>query len=367
MNGRRQSVEALVGILVILGILAIGFLFLKFGKIRGTLQEYYNLTIEVNDATGIREGVPVRLGGLLIGQVSDVPILNRDFSAMEIPIEIRIEVKIPISSRVSIGSSGLMGDNYVKFTLPSQPSNEFIEPGSSLKASPDTGLKAIQNDAESVLANVNQSVSELNNTIESLDRIFTRIEGILGDDDDAAKLKTAISELSEMATTVNQASKKLDPLLGSADNVIRDFQETANVLQNSTGKLDPLFSSAEHTLTKVQKAADTTQDVVEGAGKTLESGSGAIQDLANVLGSAEPTLAEIQSVLQSFRETLAKVDHFADETEDNNGLLKALRDDPELKTDFKKLVDKLERNGIIFYPREKERTGPLRNLNSRRN
>ena len=109
MEQRRQSVEAMVGILVIVGLCAIGFLVLKFGKIGERFQDYYDLTLELNDATGVREGVPVRLGGVLIGHVSDVPRLKTDFSAMEVPLAIRMEVQIPRDSRVTVGSAGLMG------------------------------------------------------------------------------------------------------------------------------------------------------------------------------------------------------------------------------------------------------------------
>ena len=97
-------------------------------------------------------------------------------------------------------------------------------------------------------------MADLNRAIESLDRIFGKVEGML-EDNDTGNLKGAISDLSEMATTVNEAAKKLDPLIGSADEVIKDFHETAKVLRDSTGKLDPLFTSAEDTFSKVRDAA----------------------------------------------------------------------------------------------------------------
>ena len=103
------------------------------------------------------------------------------------------------------------------------------------------------------------------------------------------------------------------------------------------------------------------------AGEALETGNGAVQDIATAIEKANPALDELSSVLQSFRETLARVDHFAAEAENNDGLLKALRDDPELKRDFIDLIDKLETNGIIFYPRERERNSIFSPRGVRRN
>ena len=114
MGVRKQSAEALLGVLIVLGVLAIGFLVLKFGRLQSKVQEHYNLTVEMNDATGIRAGVPVRLGGVLIGEVAGLPQLKQDYSALEVPLKIYVQVQIPTNSRVTVGAAGLMGDSYVK-------------------------------------------------------------------------------------------------------------------------------------------------------------------------------------------------------------------------------------------------------------
>lgn len=357
MNERRQSVEALVGILLVLGLGVIGFLFMKFGKLGGKIQDHYTLSVEMSDATGIREGVPIRLGGVLIGQVGGPPQLKEDYSALLVPLEIYEQIKIPENSLVTVGSAGLMGDNYVKFTLPINPSSEFIEPGTALRAGPAVGLKALQSNAEGVLNDVNISVSNLNNAIMSLDRIFTKVEAIL-DSNDSGNLQSAINDLSEMAKTVKAASLKLDPLLGTADQAIKDFGETAATIKESSNKLDPLVVSADETITEIRSAASEARKVIGTAGETFETGNQAMQDIAAAANKAEPTLEEIATVLGSFRTTLRQIEQFAEATEQSNGLIKTLWDDPEFKKDFIDLVDKLEKHGIIFYPKEKGRERP---------
>ena len=208
---------------------------------------------------------------------------------------------------------------------------------------------------------------DLNNAIVSLDRIFTKIETIL-DGDDSGNLKTAIQDLAEMAKTVKEASLKLDPLLGSADVAIEDFRDSAVALKETSGKLDPLFSSADETISEIKGAATDARKTLATAEETFVNGNQAVQNIAAAANKAEPTIAEIQEVLQSFRKTLEQVDQLASATEESDGLIKALWDDPELKKDFKSLVDKLESNGVIFYPRDKDQKErrPLWN-NSKKN
>lgn len=352
MDERRQSLEALVGVLLILGLCAIGFLFVKFGKLGGN-QEHYSLMVEMSDATGIREEVPVRLGGVLIGQVAGPPQLKADYSALVVPLEIYQQIRIPGNSLVTVGSAGLMGDNYVKFTLPANPSREFIAPGTTLRAGSAVGLKALQSDAEGVMNNVNVTVSDLNRAISSLERVFTKVEKML-DTNDSGNLQDAIADLSEMAKNVKAASQRLDPLLGTADQAIKDFGETAATIKQTSDKLDPLVVSADETISEIKAAASDAREAIGTAGETFETGSEAMKDIASAVNKAEPTLEEIAAVLGSFRKTLEQIEQFAEATENSNGLIKALWDDPEFKKDFIDLVDKLENHGIIFYPKEKK-------------
>ena len=343
-----------MGILLVLGLFAIGYLVVKYGKLGGKIQDHYGLILEMSDATGIREGVPVRLGGVLIGQVGGAPELKADYSALVVPLEIYQPIKIPRNSMVTVGSAGLMGDNFVKFTLPPKPSSEFIPPGTTLRAGPAVGLKALQSDAEGVIHNVNVTVADLKDAIESLDRIFTKVEEMIGSGD-SGNLQSAIADLSEMASNVREASQKLDPLLETADRAVKDFGESAASIKQTSDKLDPIVVSADETMNEIKAAAGDARKVIGTAGETLETGSEAMQQIAGAVNRAQPTLEEIVAALRAFQATLDQIERFASVAEDNDGLIRAMWDDPQFKKDVVDLVDKLEKSGVIFYPRERDR------------
>ncbi|MEM6916050.1 MAG: hypothetical protein AAF491_05735, partial [Verrucomicrobiota bacterium] len=57
--------------------------------------------------------------------------------------------------------------------------------------------------------------------------------------------------------------------------------------------------------------------------------------------------------LADLRDTLESINGLMDRMEGGEGLADALLNDEELRRDLSNFVDKLERNGILFYPRER--------------
>ncbi len=102
MAKRKQRTELLVGLFVFFGLLVMGFLILQFGNITERIRDHYSLTIAVEDATGIRPGVPVRLGGADVGFVGETPKLKPDFSGLLIDLRIFKDMKIPLGSSFSV-------------------------------------------------------------------------------------------------------------------------------------------------------------------------------------------------------------------------------------------------------------------------
>ena len=68
MNSDRKT-ELLVGLFLFVGLLLSGLVVIKFGKVRDYFQGTYMKRVRFDDATGIRIGSPVALGGQRVGKV----------------------------------------------------------------------------------------------------------------------------------------------------------------------------------------------------------------------------------------------------------------------------------------------------------
>src|SRR3954470_21529923 len=118
MREGERGIEAKVGAFVFLGLAALAALVVQFGRIGEGWKTYYPLTVRFSDASGLLKGSDVLLAGAKIGRVSEGPHLVKEGNGVEVPLRIYDYVKIPVGSKFSVGSSGLLGDRFVNVAMP---------------------------------------------------------------------------------------------------------------------------------------------------------------------------------------------------------------------------------------------------------
>ncbi len=111
---KKYSMETAVGLFVLAGLLCVGYLTVKLGKLEVIGGDSYTVKARFIDVTGLKSGANVELAGVRIGRVDDV-VLSPDKRAI---VALRIDkgVKLFDDAIVSIKTSGLIGDKYVKIT-----------------------------------------------------------------------------------------------------------------------------------------------------------------------------------------------------------------------------------------------------------
>ena len=77
-----------------------------------------------------------------------------------------------------------------------------------------------------------------------------------------------------------------------------------------------------------------------------------MSEFSETLSVIKPTVVELDQSISELRDTLMSANRLIQSFESGGGLASALLRDPALKNDVLSLVDKLERNGVLFYPRE---------------
>src|SRR5947207_12295082 len=118
---RDTALEFKVGVFVAIGLAMIAGFVVEFGRLGEGFKTYYNVTVRFKDASGLLKGSDVLFSGARIGRVADLPHLLKDGEGVAVPLRIYDYVKIPKSSRFTVGSSGLLGDRFVNVTMPKGP------------------------------------------------------------------------------------------------------------------------------------------------------------------------------------------------------------------------------------------------------
>ena len=107
----RSLVETVMGAVV---LLIAGF-FLVFAYNSSDLRpvQGYPVLAKFNAVDGLEDGSDVRMGGVKIGSVIDARIDPEDYRAV-VTMSIVSELKLPVDTRASISSDGLLGGKYVE-------------------------------------------------------------------------------------------------------------------------------------------------------------------------------------------------------------------------------------------------------------
>ena len=123
---KRSSVEMAVGVFMIIGLVCVGYLTIKLGRMQVFGGDYYLVEARFQNISGLRNGASVEMSGVQIGQVASVGLNLEDKAAV---VQLKIRKDLPLSEDViaSVKTAGLIGDKYIK--LSPGGAEEIIKPG----------------------------------------------------------------------------------------------------------------------------------------------------------------------------------------------------------------------------------------------
>lgn len=128
----QRTIEVSVGLFLLSSMLCLILLAFKISGLTSFFREQgYNVTAEFEDIGQLRERASVKIGGVIVGQVSKINLDRDSFKAI-VTLHINSRFNdIPEDSSASILTAGLLGDNYVSLTP--MYSNTFLHQGSEIR------------------------------------------------------------------------------------------------------------------------------------------------------------------------------------------------------------------------------------------
>ena len=113
----QRMLESFVGLFIIAAFSALVILALKVSGLTSFFKEEgYTVTAYFEDIGGLKLRAPVKVGGVIIGEVSSLALDPTSFKAV---VKMHLYNKyndIPSDSSASILTAGLLGDNYIELT-----------------------------------------------------------------------------------------------------------------------------------------------------------------------------------------------------------------------------------------------------------
>ena len=112
----NSRIEVMVGVFLIIGFLAFGWLALRLGEVSILTQgTTYTLDAAFNNVSGLKKGAEIQISGVNVGTVRDIR-LDQDNMAL-VRMQLQQNVHLPLDSMASIKTQGIIGDKYIQISL----------------------------------------------------------------------------------------------------------------------------------------------------------------------------------------------------------------------------------------------------------
>ncbi len=256
-----------VGIVVIIASITLGVLIFLMSGTAGLFTKKITLTAYVDNAGGLRQGAPVRLEGVDIGNVTDIAV---DPSRRDNPVRVRFKVAtkypgaIKKDSQAMLSTAGVLGETFLDIDS-RQATGPDVKDGDTLIVKPTTDFNDVVRASQGTLQNVDILVKRLDRILGQIESGNGSIGKFIYDESLYNKLNASLNSVQTMINEVQSGKGSVGKLLysdemynklnGTIDNVNKVIDEV-NSGNGSIGKLikDPqLYDNANETIAKANK------------------------------------------------------------------------------------------------------------------
>ncbi len=125
---QKAKLELVVGAFVLVGIICLGYLSIKLGKLEIIGGSLYNIEAEFDSVSGLKPGATVEIAGVEVGRVKAI-MLKGDRGL--VTLSIRNDVKLFSDTIASIKTRGIIGEKFV--SLSPGGGGEVLQAGSKIR------------------------------------------------------------------------------------------------------------------------------------------------------------------------------------------------------------------------------------------
>ena len=295
-----------VGLTVVFASITLGVLIFLMTGTTGLFSRKITIFSYVDNAGGLRNGAPVRLQGVDIGNVTGIRVVPEKSPT---PVEIRMKVNdrysgfLRTDSRVELSTAGVLGETFVDIDSRGA-TGTAVQDGTTLQAQAVPDLQDVVRSSQTTLQNVDillKRADRIMSAVESgqgsvgkliydkqlyvnLNNAVLQVQGILADINNG---KGSIGKLLKDETLYTKLNDSIDRLNGLVEGV--------NAGEGTLGKLvkDPtLYNNANQTIAKANELMSN-----------INQGKGALGKFA----SDEAFARKLETTITNLNEIVARL------------------------------------------------------------
>ncbi|MFO7820818.1 MAG: outer membrane lipid asymmetry maintenance protein MlaD [Lentisphaeria bacterium] len=125
---KKQPIEIAVGFFMVLGIVCLGYLSVRLGDVDLFGAEQYEVTASFSDIGGLKDGAPVVIAGVQVGEVTAIRL--KDYEGA-VTMNVARDVALYRDAIATVKTRGLIGEKYISLSPGGAP--EKIKNGGEIR------------------------------------------------------------------------------------------------------------------------------------------------------------------------------------------------------------------------------------------
>lgn len=335
-----------VGALVLVGVaVLIGLIFLMSGSTGGLFAHKLILRTYFANASGLKNGAPVTLEGVTIGNVRAIHIVPaRNPNPVEVIMQVGEEAAggLHVDSTTSIAQAGVLGDSYVdissvKATGPTPPNNTELKARNvpSIQQVVDTSQQTLQ-DANALLTKMNTIMDTLNSRRGSAGLFLNDPKFYKNVTQLADNLQVVTKSLIDGKGTLGKlmTDESMYNKLDASVNRLNDITESVAEGRGTAGKLlhdETLYNNLNAAVANTNKLVEGINEGKGALGKVTQDPQFAqkLDDTVTHLDSILSGLNEGKGTLGQLMVNRSLYDHTDQTADQAQQLIKGIRENPK--------------------------------------
>lgn len=293
-----------VGVTVLMAAAVLAVLIFLMSGTTGFFAPTLRLYCYVDNASGLRNGAPVRLQNVDIGNVEKIRIVNHhepDGASTPVQIVMKVNAKfrpfLHTDSKVLLTTAGVLGETFIDIDS-TQATGPLVSNNSVLPPKDVPNLQDVVRASQSTLQNVDVVLKRLNNIVAAVQDKKGTVGELIYDRRLYNNLNKTVLQVNSMITQINHGRGSLGKLLND----------------------DTLYTRANDAIDKVNLMVDN-----------INNGKGTVGKLIN-----DPTL------YNNANDTIARADELMKGINQGHGALGKFAKDEAFARKLDKLVTNLQ-------------------------
>ncbi|MGA2966176.1 MAG: MlaD family protein [Terriglobales bacterium] len=334
-----------VGLTVLIASATLAVLIFLMSGTGGWFTHKITLRSYFDDAQGLREGAPVRLSDVDIGNVTTIRVVpGKPLTPVEVTMKVNTKYRFNLrkDSVTLLSTVGVLGETFVNIDSSEAKGPEAAD-GDTLPGRDQPQLQDVMRASQGTLQNMDALISRLDHIVAFIESGKGSLGKVIYDPALYDRLNSTVAEFKGLMDDIQSGKGSLGPLLTSDEAykkaiaaldklnaVVDDLQQG----KGSAGKLlkDPaLYDNANKTMANVRELTDEINAGKGALGKLTRD-----QEFADKLHTLISNLSELSARLEKGEGTAGMF--FKDPTLYNNSnqmlveardLVKAIRENPK--------------------------------------